>query len=29
VDKPLVILATGVVLAAVAVWVERKDYLKV
>ena len=29
VDKPLVILATGVVLAAVAVWVERKDYLRV
>jgi MFS family permease len=29
VDKPLVILATGVVLAAIAVWVERKDYLRV
>ena len=29
VDKPLVILATGVVLAAIAVWVERKDYLGV
>lgn len=29
VDKPLVILATGVVLAAMAVWVERKDYLGV
>jgi len=29
VDKPVVILATGVVLAAVAVWVERRDYLKV
>ncbi len=29
VDKQIVILATGVVLAAMAVWIERRDYLKV